>query len=386
MACCILPIALPIAGRGSVYSPARGAPRRGFTLVELLVVIAIIAVLIGLLLPAVQSAREAARRISCNNKMRQLALACLNYESARTQLPPCAMNRDFVTATGDHNDWSLRDARRLSYIVTILPFMEEEPTYNLVLTAVRDNNARPWTTGTVFDQKLQSLLCPSDPNALSGQLGRTSYHCSRGDGRAHWDWESTRGAFTRNLVHAGAGAAATIVRLTTSSPASITDGMSKTIMLGEVCTGNPAGNRKNGGIAVGGVNSADGFFSSGPAGCLARANPDGSLSGTVDGNRIGTRWGDCLSAYTQFATICPPNTVTCGGGSGENWVYATASSYHPGGVVIAMCDGSTKFIADSIDSGDLAVPQRNTNDATPSPYGVWGALGSANGGELIRDF
>ena len=363
--------------------------RRGFTLVELLVVIAIIAVLIGLLLPAVQSAREAARRSSCTSQMKQLALACLSYESAKKYFPPCAMNKDFVQATEDFNDYSRRDSRRLSYIVAVLPFMELADLQDQVISDVRDRNLRPWSTATppsAFERKIPSLVCPSDSNGTSGGLGRTSYHCSRGDVRAHWDWEAQRGAFTRQHVPTGTGASSTISRITNSTVSSITDGLSKTIMLGEVATGNPAGGRSRGGIAIGVVNTADGMFSSGPAACTARRNADGqTLSGTVDGNLIGTRWGDCLNAYTQFSTILPPNTVTCGGSNGENWVYATASSYHSGGVVVAMCDGATRFIADSIDAGNQGVQQPTQNETRVSPYGVWGALGSAVGGEVTQD-
>jgi len=362
--------------------------------VELLVVIAIIAVLIGLLLPAVQSAREAARRSSCTSQMKQLALACLNYESAKKYFPPCAMNKDFREATEDFHDYTRRASHRLSYIVAVMPFMELTDLQDRAISDVKDRNLRPWSTATppsAFEQRIPSLVCPSDPNGTSGGLGRTSYHCARGDARAHYDWEAQRGAFTRQHVGNNSGgtttgAASTFVRNTNSTVSGITDGLSKTIMLGEVATGNPAGGRRLGGIAVGVVNTADGMFSSGPAACAARLNPDAqTLNGTVDGNRIGTRWGDSYSSYTQFSTIVPPNSVTCGGSGGENWVYPTASAYHSGGVVVAMCDGATRFIADSIESGNQGVQQLTQNQTGASPYGVWGALGSAIGGETARD-
>jgi prepilin-type N-terminal cleavage/methylation domain-containing protein len=355
--------------------------RPGFTLVELLVVIAIIAVLIGLLLPAVQSAREAARRSSCINNMKQMGLAVLNYESSRNQFPPCSMNKDFISATGDYHDYTLRASHRLSYIVAVLPFMEEQALFDGVIAAVRDSNLRPWSGGNVFDTKIKALMCPSDPNSTSGTLGRTNYHCNRGDVRVHYDWESSRAPFTRNHVPTGTGATATMARATNMTVASITDGMSKTIMCGEVITGNPAGNRKKGSAAQGVIDA--GNFA--PATCLARANSDGTLNGAVCNNNTGTRWGDSYGSYTQFHTIMPPNSVSCTGSGCENWNLPTASSYHPGGVAVVMCDGGTRFITDGIDTGDLSAVTQGNNSA-PSPYGVWGALGSATGGESVSDF
>ncbi len=101
----------------SRQSSALSGARRGFTLVELLVVIAIIGVLVALLLPAVQAAREAARRIQCTNNMKQLGLAVLNYESAKKELPPA------YTVKPKHN-----------YVAFILPYIEQGPLagqYNL---------------------------------------------------------------------------------------------------------------------------------------------------------------------------------------------------------------------------------------------------------------
>jgi prepilin-type N-terminal cleavage/methylation domain-containing protein len=124
-------------------------PRPAFTLVELLVVIAIIATLIGLLLPAVQSAREAARRTACNNNLRQIGLGCLVYSSAnRDNLPP---GYDGKAPSGNF--------QKLGLFTTILPFIEEKSTYD----AMQFNYTSSPFTDPVRDQVISSFICPSYP-------------------------------------------------------------------------------------------------------------------------------------------------------------------------------------------------------------------------------
>ena len=118
--------------------------RRGFTLVELLVVIAIIGVLVGLLLPAVQAAREAARRMSCANNIRQIALACINHESARKQLPGSVGNavagRDIITDPQPNAPWS---PGQVSWMTNILPYIEQDSLFrNIDMTRDVSNDPR----------------------------------------------------------------------------------------------------------------------------------------------------------------------------------------------------------------------------------------------------
>ena len=105
---------------------------------------------------------------------------------------------------------------------------------------------------------------------------------------------------------------------------------------------------------------------------------------------LGRRWGDAHSIYTTFFAVMPPNSPTCST-NGETWAMPTASSYHPGGVNVALCDGSVRFISETINAGDPnTVPPdlngRPQDYSGPSLWGVWGALGSARGGEPVSNF
>jgi len=347
--------------------------QKAFTLVELLVVIAIIAVLIGLLLPAVQSAREASRRSDCTNKMKQLGLATHSHIDARQIFPHATHNVNIRTAINGNGIWN-----RLSFIVALLPFMEQADLYDSVIS-YSTNGQQPWSTAansvtgapSPYVTRLAAVQCVSDPNATAETLGRTNYHINRGDIWLNWDWHENRGPGSngeRRKINASA----------------VSDGMSQTILFGEVATGvNGSTNPRTGVAWSVGTNSP----TTAPGACFAVSGglPAGAVAGW---GATGSRWGDSVSIYTQFFTVLGPNTASCAtGGNNENWGIAHASSWHEGGVNVTMCDGSVRFFTNSIDAGNPVIGTPNSaaqGYRGPSVWGVWGALGTIDGGETVR--
>ena len=360
-------------------SISRPAGRAAFTLVELLVVIAIIGVLIGLLLPAVQSARESARRSTCTNNMKQLGLAVHGYHDGFKRFPAANYDKASMQATLQSNGTNATWSHRLSYICGLLPFFEEAATYDTVINALKANAGyAPWHAAAGFGGQPRSLLCPSDSAAKvppSGTVGRTSYRCNRGDTWIQDHYQTGwRGPFSRGDYGR-------------CSYEKITDGVSKTIMLGEAAVATGVNNSVRGSVAS---NTGANHWTA-PATCLSRF--DGTaLTGSGDSRYPGNRWGDSNNVYTAFFTVVRPNGPSCDDDANADVsALPAASSYHPGGVNVVMCDGAVRFVLETIDAGDA-----NVNTATPSPgggldpthykglslRGVWGAMGSVAGGEV----
>ncbi|MFM9194827.1 MAG: DUF1559 domain-containing protein, partial [Planctomycetia bacterium] len=201
--------------------------REGFTLVELLVVIAIIGTLVGLLLPAVQQAREAARRSACTNNTKQLGLACLNYESTRKRLPAA-------------NDRSGAGTEGWSWVVHVLPFIEEVNLYNNLSTATGRFSA-DYSALSAGTTKLPQLICPSStrPDAAAGSQQWTNYKGCAAAGLIATNEPSSTANFGGGLLTKHTWSNEQTLRANTSYGGldirMAGDGMSKTVMVGEVC-------------------------------------------------------------------------------------------------------------------------------------------------------
>lgn len=360
-------------------------PRRGFTLVELLVVIAIIGVLVALLLPAVQSAREAARRTSCNNKLKQSALALHNYESTYKTFPSRQQG------SGTLQDVNARPTHCLILAgwTALLPFTEQQALYEQVYSI----QIQPFADNVWTLAQPAHLQCPSDngkadPNPGRVVRGYTSYAFCNGDDytgsqtvpdeRTNFAVASqmlpikTRGVFGRHSY----------TRL-----AEITDGTSNTVALGE--RSRPAKTNEKGACAVDASANPSNYV---PLSCRALLSSGNSYiqSATMftSDNAPGYRWAAGNAYFAALSTILPPNSAVCVfGNSGAVSAHLfpgiwTSTSEHPGGVMIALCDGSTRFISNNIDTGNLALVAPSADSGGGSPYGVWGSLGSKSGGDV----
>lgn len=368
---------------GKICVAGRASPRRGptgssqteavrsvsgFTLVELLVVIAIIGILIALLLPAVQAAREAARRSQCVNNLKQLGVALQNYHDVNNSFPPMKGG-----TTSSYPSTPPTNYGRASGFIPLLPYIEQRALYDQIRaggSGVPPYGPPAWSSWANWNRQVPSLLCPSDPRPApsAGAIGETNYAFSVGDTVSSNCWASTnRGMFAQSLT----------VRIS-----QVTDGTSNTIAMSERARSNfSIGGMSQVLVKLGTATSMSSIITN-PGSCL------GSVSGFYYSNpsvvkgRFGTLWTDGQAERVAFTTILPPNGPSCVidaniYADSPSGVYSPSSN-HPGGVNGLMVDGSVRFINDSINTGNVGL---STVTAGPSPYGVWGAMGSKNGGE-----
>lgn len=376
--------------------------RSAFTMVELLVVILILGFVVALLLPAVECAREPARRAQCVNNLKQMGLALYNYHSAYESFPPMRCGTGALTPEGADplvpTVQANSNGDQLSGLVSVLPYIEQNSLYLRIVKGggtpaapsggpIPDPTANPvWDN---YALQISPLLCPSDEashKVKAGEYARNSYVFSLGDSISNNDWvvpdpvtgkgnfKPPRGVFG---WHTG-------TRLT-----DIKDGASNTLAMSERAIGTDPSRIKGGTIAA----KVDENYA--PSTCLAFAGKGGLLT-TAGAAVTGLCWANGHACFVGLTTCLPPNSPSCGmttvpaqyakGGSGG--IYS-ATSCHPGGVNCLLADGSVRFVSDNVDAGDPKLTEaasmpgapNGQTSTSPSRWGVWGALGSKESAE-----
>ncbi len=311
--------------------------RRAFTLIELLVVIAIIGVLVSLLLPAVQAAREAARRAQCTNHLKQIGLALHNYHSSHDTMPPGRIR-------------SRVDRLGLVYSVfaQILPQLDQGPVYNSInFNLNADRGTGLHENDTARRTRIAVYLCPSDseaPNSDTDAQSPINYQMNVGT--LHPVARNTGLFFENSRVRVG----------------DIRDGTSMTAAMSELSRAE--GFRTNNVIEI--INTPLVSYE-------ATCTPNGPAVPRARGNR----WIYAAPNHTMYSHHRVPNDFNpdCrtgnpfGDGTNAQWdllaIDGAARSFHPGGVNVLFADGSVRGIKDSIS------------------VNVWRAIGTRSGGEAV---
>ncbi|QDU61984.1 Type II secretion system protein G precursor [Planctomycetes bacterium Pan216] len=300
-------------------------PRRvaAFTLVELLVVIAIIGVLVSLLLPAVQQAREAARKTHCTSNLKQVALALQNYHDSHNLFP-----------YGYRGEPSNVTLRRDTWFHRLLPYVDQT---NLFERYVEEDPDYVWQgSADVHGASIPVFMCPSDPS-MPAQGGASATRCFQG---------SYVGLYGKNhITNSASNSTGMFWYHSNAAMRDVVDGISKTILLSEVIArGTPA--------VSGAWGAGGGYWGSGPHGggyAFTALEPPNPLLEDV--------------IYTCKSTIWPQAPCRSVVGLSNREIYAR--SYHPGGVNVALVDGSVHFVGNSTDRD------------------IFHAMGTRAGGEII---
>ena len=327
---------------------------QGFTLVELLVVITIIGILISLLLPAVQAAREAARRMQCSNNLKQLALALHSYHAQAEIFPPaaqCGAGQDPYSTQLQGSNWC----------IAILPFLEQQSLYNSfdLTVPISDTKNRTWR-----GVPLSVMNCPSDSasrtpyastsSAEGDNWARGNYGANGGGGGPSGDsgWKDTRTRGVMSVINLSIGING------------IRDGTSNTILLAELRVGLVEQDRR-GCWALGGASSSA-AVAFGSIGDANGPNPHADYSDDIIGCDYLRNTSPGAEALLDAGMSCYSSSQNGQGAS---------RSCHAGGVHVALADGSVRFIGDYINiTGPIT-----TNYPWPS-MSVWDRLIASSDG------
>lgn len=361
------------ARRIKIRSSAFRLPPSAFTLVELLVVITIISMLMGLLLPAVQSAREAGRRATCLNSQKQLAMAAMNYESSRRSFP------------GYANWIGQNKTIPASFVVALLPYMEKKDLFDLwasYLTPTTNTFAQNPTgaTGNV-NPYIKGLICPSD-SADNTSDGWCSYVCNRGCNG--WNLPCL-GVCLNQATPSGTSPFVVTLDYINSH-----DGSSTTLLLAESLLANPPSPPQ---VLIPRVDNSS---AGSPKPGWAKWTTPPAMSTTTAATNVGLVMLPATTAL--YGTALATNDMESAVGfewsqwptTGGTKLSDKLLSRHPGGVVVSFCDGHQQFIADSIEVDTykmLMTPYgngvpRDTSDTTKlngSPWSGQTAVTSPNG-------
>ena len=375
--------------------------KRGFTLIELLVVIAIIGILIALLLPAVQQARGAARRIECTNKLKQIGLALHNYHATHNAFPPGRLFPDRMDAgninTGYYTSYSTISPStwygNKSVHLFILPYVDLGNSYNMIdwsassSPRMTSGGAPAHPNYAAFNTAAGIYLCPSDANT-GRMITENNYRYNFGGstpygGATDWsDNTDTSGVFN-GLSVLGNGAFTYGQALST---ANFIDGTSNTVMFSERTKGSgfdanselptPADMVTMAARTTTGPIDPDFMFND----CLNNSYridrySFNSMGRWLEGSDYSNGWATAAYSSTMYNHMAPPNWrgVDCGSASAISDVpgeaaIVSARSMHQGGVNACMADGSVRFFADNI------------------AVDTWRALGSRDQGDIPGQF
>lgn len=326
--------------------------RRAITLIEMLVVISIIGLLIGIALPAVQSAREAARRAQCVHNLKQIGLALHHYESVKGSFPPLRISRPTSFRAGGYALLGSYSAPAM-----LLPYLErpalfDSINFSIPCLIVPASPAFPQNS-TAAQTRMAMFLCPSDRLHASGDFAPISYRINGGLCGVCKPYvsipsvEDSGGAFNQKGTRAS----------------DFTDGLSNTLALTEKLIGSAGGtsfDSRRDWIDINGLYTPEQMTVE--RWIQVCNDPFLRRPGT---ERAGGSWLLGAVMSTQFYTAGTPNHHATDCGLERDAGVFSAASFHPGGVNAAMADGSVRFIRQTV-----------------SPA-TWRALGSRAGGEVI---